>query len=625
MENLGHWKASSEPAAAPQSAAVARNARAGVRAAVSVGAAALAAAAFWMFLIWAIHRESPRTLVSFHGFIHAAIADRFIEPATPAFPPENPFFAGRPVPYYWFFQFVAAQLTRYLGWNIFYSLEAVILAATGLLVFAAVGLGRALFGSTPAGFFMSYLVMAGTNPLGFLFAGWQIVRHGTQVLRDDPNYLWAVVHPLYGLIRYNDIGGLYGPFLNFFLNMTSRPVALAFLLVQIYFLQSALRSKRVLPYLALGSASAITTALSPITGIAAGGTLVLALVVCWLWQRWRSPSESRDDSCQEAARVAAMAIVAGMIVAAPTYYHLVLGPSENQVRFWLFSLPGLQHLMTVALSISPLMVLALIGMRRTPPGHRSFVQVLISAAIVLLGASAAVVLPSWNQSNFFHAAAVMLAVPAAAASFAHRTVAHATKGFRSRRIPSALVVSLFLPTGLLLTAAYLRRPALPASFETVRLSRLPSDSALAHLYQWVQMNTDPASVFVLDPRRRVAMAGNIAEFPAMTGRAIFTETLRHYMVQPYPDARKRFDIAVSLVSAEALSGAEQAYVSNLNRPIYLVRYPARKDQISEKLESMYGRPVFHEQDALVFEWSPQAVADDRRSSGTQPAGKTSQR
>src|SRR6476660_9528600 len=176
-----------------------------------VSAVAVSTATFWMFVIWAIHRQSPRTLVSFHGFVHAAIADKFLDPASMAFPPENPFFAGRPVSYYWFFQFLASQVTRPFGWNIFYSLEAVTLIATGLLVTVAIGLGRVLFQSTLAGILMSYLVMAGTNPLGFLFAGLRIAFRGTKVLIDDPNYLWGVVHPLYSLIRFNDFGGLYGP------------------------------------------------------------------------------------------------------------------------------------------------------------------------------------------------------------------------------------------------------------------------------------------------------------------------------------------------------------------------------------------------------------------------------
>jgi hypothetical protein len=269
------------------------------------------------------------------------------------------------------------------------------------------------------------------------------------------------------------------------------------------------------------------------------------------------------------------------------------------------------------------MTLAIIGILRTPLEHKPFVQVLFLAAIILLGASAVVVLPSWNQSNFFHAAAVMLAVPAAA-SIGRPDAALAAIGARTRRAASALVILLFLPTGLLLVAAYIRRPPLPATFERARLTRLPEDSALARLYQWVQTNTNPSSIFVVDPRRRIAMAGNIAEFPAMTGRAIFTEALGHYMVQPYPDARKRFDIAVSLVSGEKLGSAEQAYVSELKRPVYVVHYPTRKDPTFEKMESMYGSPRFHERDVWVFEWSPQGIVDDKRASSTHPLRNTSQ-
>ncbi len=50
---------------------------------------AFGTAVFWMLLIYAVHRDSPRTLVSFHGFIHAAIAERFLNSAPIAFPPEN--------------------------------------------------------------------------------------------------------------------------------------------------------------------------------------------------------------------------------------------------------------------------------------------------------------------------------------------------------------------------------------------------------------------------------------------------------------------------------------------------------------------------------------------------------
>ena len=569
-----------------------------------VSVVALGTAAFWMLLIWAIHRQSPRTLVSFHGFIHAAIADKFLDPTSTTFPPENPFFAGRPVPYYWFFQFLAAQLTRHLGWNIFYSLEAVTLAATGVLVIVAVGLGRVLFRSTLAGIFMSYLVIAGTNPFGFLFAGWKLASRGTQVLLDDPNYLWGVVHPLYSLIRYNDFGGLYGPLLNFFLNQTSRPAALACLMVQVFFLEWALRSRRFPLYVLLGGASAITSALSPITGISTGGVFVLALAGHWWWQRREHQKTGQSPWRQGASLMAAgSAIVAGILVASPTYYHLIFGPSDSQPQFWLFSISGLRHLLTVSLSVSLLMILALIGIRRTPEEQKPFVQMLFFAAIVLLGANVAFVLPAWNQSNFFHAAVVILAIPAAASILRGEAANQHSKSSSYSAFGFAVLFLIFLPTVLLLVTAYIRRPPLPATFEKPRLIRLPDNSDLAHLYRWVQNDTNRNAVFVMDPRLRVAMAGNIAEFPAMTGRAIFAAELHTYMVEPYADAKARFDIAARLVSGNELSAAEQTYLSDLKRPVYVVSYQPKDPTITKRMRSLYGLPVFHEGEAYLFEWS----------------------
>jgi uncharacterized membrane protein len=83
-------------------------------------------AALFVLLIIGIHRESPRTLISFHGLLHAAIAGQFTEQMPTSFPPENPFFAGRPLCYYWFYHCLAAQLVRLFGMNIFHAFEALI-------------------------------------------------------------------------------------------------------------------------------------------------------------------------------------------------------------------------------------------------------------------------------------------------------------------------------------------------------------------------------------------------------------------------------------------------------------------------------------------------------------------
>jgi hypothetical protein len=612
LEKLGQWKASAGPTAVPQSAEVARTTWTGARSSARVGAVAFAAAAFWMFLIWAIHRESPRTLVSFHGFIHAAIAQKFIDPASATFPPENPFFAGQPLPYYWAFQFLAAQITRLLGWNVFYSLEAVILGGTAILIFCGVGLGRVVFRSTLTGILIGYLVMAGTNPFGFIFAALKLFMDGPQRLHDDPQYLWGIVHPVYGLIRYNDMGGLYGPLLNFFLNMTSRPVALAFLMAQMFVLRWALQSPKPLSYvlLLLGGASAITTALSPITGIATGGALTLALALYLLWRRRNQIV--RKSPCNLTLMAAGVVSVMGVLFVAPTYYHLVLSPSDSQPQFWLFSAAGLRHSVTVVLSIAPLLILALIGLNRTPKGEKQFVQVLFVTAAVLLTANCAFVLPSWNQSNFFHAAVVMLAIPAAGSILRRNRCTQKDEPNRHNFIGFAALVLMFLPTAALLLSSYVGRPSLPVIFEDQTLKRMPQESDLAGLYRWVQGHTQKNAIFVTDPRRRVAMVGNIAEFPAMTGRAIFTEETKHYLIAAYPDAKTRFEIAVRLVSGSELSEAEEAYLSKFHRPIYVIRHESKgRATVTEGIPAHYGYPVFRAGDVVVVKWSARALGKTR--------------
>src|SRR5690554_1671565 len=67
---------------------------------LAVATTAVALAAF-------LQTSNARTLVSWHGFLHTAIANRF--PGSFG-TPDNPFFAGEPLPYYWFYHYVAAGL-----------------------------------------------------------------------------------------------------------------------------------------------------------------------------------------------------------------------------------------------------------------------------------------------------------------------------------------------------------------------------------------------------------------------------------------------------------------------------------------------------------------------------------
>lgn len=555
----------------------------------------LGVAAALMLLVWSVHRASPRTLVSFHGLLHAAIVEQLSADGA-SLPPENPFFAGHPVAYYWFFHLLAAQLVRLFGLNVFYALETLILLGAGTLVIAGVVLGRKLYGSTLAGVLIGYLIIAGTNPLGVFFALYKVARNGLRVLNDDPNYLWGVVHPVYSVIRYNDFGGIYGPLLNFFLNMTSRPAALGGLLLTILCLYWVLRSEQVKSWISLGLAFGLTTAFSPIIGITAGGALMAGMIAARLLNRLLTSKETPPIKPMTIVS-ASLAIVAGILAASPTYYHLLFGPRAGQAQFSLFSAGGLRQLLTVMLSILPLLAMALWGMLRAPQDQRAFLVVLVLSALPLLGMSVGFSLPAGNESNMFHAAVVLLAVPGAGAILRRRSASDAYACCPRR---AALIGLIFLPTVLTLLACYMYRSPVPVSFDKSYLQRNPQESDLARLYQWTRTETHPRSVFIIDPRDRVAICGNTAEFPAMTGRPIFTEHFRHYIAEQYADSRMRFDMAVRLTSGDAPSPSDRAYLSQLSRPVYLVSHDSESAGLMDRVSSVYGPPVFNEGNVAVF-------------------------
>lgn len=570
---------------------------------VSIGVAA-----FWMLLIWLIHWDSPRTLVSFHGFIHAAIAERFLDTSRITFPPENPFFAGEPVSYYWFFQFIGAQIARLFGWNIFHALSAMILVATGGLMILAIRLGRILFRSTLAGILIGYLVVAGTNPFGFVFAIWTILSMAVQspqrlvaaASADTSGYLWNVVHPLYSLIRFNDFGGLYGPLMNFFLNMTSRPVALACLLGMLFCLEYALRTRRTVAFLVLGMTSALTTAFSSIIGIPAGGALIFGMSGSWLMQvREKASSQATLKSKLITYIVASASIIGGLVLAAPTYYHLLLGPSADHLSFTLFASETLLRVITIGLSISVLLFLALLGMRGRSEPQSQFYLILVLGALLPLAANVAFTLPTGNESNFFHAAVVLLVIPAAGSVVRPRP--NGTPDGVNRRAAAAIAL-LFAPTMLLLLAAYIHRPPLPAVFENSLLARMPQDDDLARLYQWVKTRTDPDAILVVDPRARIALTGNTSEIPALTNRVLFTEDVTHYLVAGYADATRRYDIAVRLISGDTLDLSDSLYLASFNRPTFILIYKPVDAALMDRMQSIYDAPVFRYRQATLFRW-----------------------
>ena len=106
---------------------------------------------------------------------------------------------------------------------------------------------------------------------------------------------------------------------------------------------------------------------------------------------------------------------------------------------------------------------------------------------ILLVAAVGTKLRASNDTNFFHAAAFLLAVPAAGA-FA----VGAGPLSRQRRTLQILVLAFFLPSTALVVVAYVRRPPVDLVIEGRLLLATPEGSPRDRLYRWIRSSTGPA-------------------------------------------------------------------------------------------------------------------------------------
>src|SRR5215510_5864386 len=66
----------------------------------------------WLGYVLSLEIRNPRLVASWHGFLHTAIANRY---PGPAWTPENPFFAGESLRYYWVFHRLGSGLAHGIG------------------------------------------------------------------------------------------------------------------------------------------------------------------------------------------------------------------------------------------------------------------------------------------------------------------------------------------------------------------------------------------------------------------------------------------------------------------------------------------------------------------------------
>jgi hypothetical protein len=565
---------------------------------------ALVAAALSVSVLYVMQASNPRLVVSWHGFLHTAIAQQF---PVAQLPPENPFVAGEPLPYYWFYQMLAAGMSAALDIAPIRAFQVMILASLALTIVAGALIGRACFRSIGIGLLIAYLAVAGANPLGPFIAGAKHVLRQQPLLNGDPpaavteavfvtNEMadrW-LTHPLLGALYFAS-DWRRGQNLVWFLDISSRAPAIAMtVLLMLLFLRSG---RTLVKAAGLVLVSGLLAAINPVMGLAIAGTQLGASVLVAAVNRLR-PARAAHRSASMHLVVASAAVMAGAIGAAPTYYHLFTtgqgGMGFTPLRY------AAMKWTAMALAFLPIAALALLGMRRAPARVSDGVTIVGLAGLCLLTAATLIDIDTvrhteqGNEHNLVNAALCLLAVPAVAwiAGGRWRGVSH-----------GVLVFLAFLPTTVLTLLAYLGSPALPIAFEGQTLVRLPREGPLNALYVWARQSTPPGAVFVADPREPVKMSGNVSEFPAFTSRALFVDQ-PGYMTDQHADAMFRRTLAIEAVTGGVLGDRERTRLQDLRRPVYLVTYHADRAATLDALKRQHGDPLFLRGFVAVFSIRP---------------------
>lgn len=560
----------------------------------------IVAALVGVSMVLAIHRNSPRTLLSAHGLLHSAILQRFLSADGFGFSPENPFFAGEPLNYYWFYQSLAAGISSGLGLDPLHSFELLLCFAIVALVACAAALSLRLYKSALLGALIAFLVVAGANAQAPLLLVYRALRIGTSVFDERPEYLWGIVHHLSAYIRYADPFGMHGPLINFFLNVTARPLALSSVVGVLLAFHVAVSRPSLRRLATLALAVALTSALSALVGIAIAGSLTAALLLLRLAARTRWASALNIGLEDAAAARLTGALVLGIVLASPTYLQLFSagGRGSAVAEAGLEGIIGELVMLLAACWLTLGLALAGVGAlrKRFPalPGAsgdaRRFLLILVTAALGLIGGSAIVSLPVGNQDNFFHVALVILAVAAPAAAIGRDGAVQATRSWA--------IALAFLPVTAIVLYCYVGRAPLPLGFDGDVI--VHTDADRGRLYAFIRAELPDDAVFIIDNTTAdVAMSGNTAELPALTGRMLFVVRDNHYVVKSYPDLSRRTRIAEQIFEGTALSDDDNSYLAALSRPIYVVDYHARDAEPARKRALRDGAPIFQSGDVSL--------------------------
>lgn len=513
------------------------------------------------------------TAVSYHGLYHAGIAQSIAD----GFPPEDPYFAGEPLHYYYAWQAAVAGIAAWFGVGPLFSIQLLNLLAALLFALGLDAAGRAAGLSHAArrwAFPLAVLGFNGAGWLGGLFS-WSETR---QLLAQEPALpaLYALQNFQFGWETRNL------SFLSKLLNASSHALALGpalFAIAPTLAEQTRPSASGWLAPLRGGAWLALTLALNPVIGFAVG--LAMAAARFARPQSW------------SAFRPWIVAALFALLLAAPFLWPLFGGDGESAAIDWRWL--RIWNLVGPGLALLPLLWLGLHWERLGPARGR------LLAALAAVGWCAiALALPLGNEYKFIRIFWMLAALPCGA-----QLASWLSMG-RGRSL-AVLYLLLLLPTTAATAWQYARvgRQVAPvAEVDGVLLVRgsVRDPESGRRVRPWIQaIRTLPADAVLVD---EPALAGGwlggmvIAQgspLVPLTSRSLFTDRADFHGVSMHGMEAVGQRIALGNAAQRGEPDALRAIGALFQgRPVYLLRRPGAEERnpgSTARLEEALGGPV----------------------------------
>lgn len=504
------------------------------------------------FLVLSPAYRSNRVRASIHGMLHASILYSAAENAPP---PENPFFAGEPLRYYWTWH-AAAAAGAYLGsveptW-VFTSMNTAALVAFLLLL---AGLGLEIWGNNLATFLTA---LVGFSSLG---AAGLVRTHFARPLATLDEIAQGV-DPINYIKAFTLHDDRISVTLTKFLNVSSFPCAFALLAATWLLWRRFVGRPSAVGAVLLALAQAGSIVLSPITG-AVGGLALGAVTLLRL-----TGSERR------ASLVAAGALLGGLLLSAPLVA-TGMGEEEDLTTERVVALesdPALarEKLEDALFALGPALLPALVAAGWLGRRRRRDDLLLLGAGLLLLVLGVALHFPVRSEYKMVRMAAPLVGLFAAG---------WAVPLARRRRLAGSLgpllLLGLFAPSSAAVWNVYRRHAEahLPYFGEGPLIRIDAAAHPVAEAYDWLRTEAPRDAVVLVDPRSRLRhhFAGphHGEETPVLAHRPVYTD-LGYYMTDYEPTFPRRSALVGRLFGRGSLAPGDYQALASLRRPIFLL-------------------------------------------------------